>query len=394
MRQNRYYVLVLDGQWRQALSITRSLGRKGIKVAVGDSSKIALSKFSKYCVESITYPDPIKCPDDFIEFLLHFVQQKKIDLIIPASDITVELLSIHKSKFEKFTKIPVPDYDIVIKALDKSLTFRAAIELGIPCPRTYFVKDESEILSLANELEYPAIIKPRRSSAALGYKEVFSKDEFLKQYRTVHKTFQFPIVQEFIPDGGGKYSLSAIFDVRGNLKAYFVHEYLRQFPYNAGVGTYGCSVKNELVLNYGIQLLKALNWYGIAEVEFKTDPRDNIPKLLEINPRFWGMSELAVCSGMDLPYYLFKMVVQNDRTKYTEYRCGQYLRWLLPGEILHFITNPNRSKILKDFFNFFDRNTKYYIISKEDPLPILGIMIVSFLGLFKGQLSKFIFRKV
>ena len=394
MEQDRYYVLVLDGQWRQALSITRSLGRKGIKVVVGDSSIIALSKFSKYCVQSITYPDPVKYPDEFIEFLLRFVQQKRTDLIIPASDITVELLSIHKSKFEEFTKIPIADYEIVSKALDKSLTFRTAIELGIPCPRTYFVEDESEISSIADELEYPVIIKPRKASGALGYKEVFSKDEFIKEYWSVHKAFQFPIVQEFIPDGGGKYSLSAIFDAKGDLKASFVHEYLRQFPYNAGVGTCACSVKNDLVMNYGTKLLKALNWYGIAEVEFKTDPRDNLPNLLEINPRFWGMNELSVCSGMDLPYYLFAMVVLNDRTKYTEYRCGQYLRWMLPGEILHFISNPNRGKISKDFFNFFDKNTKYYIISRDDPIPILGIMITGFLGLFTTQISKFVFRKV
>ena len=382
MEQDRYYVLVLDGQWKQVLSITRSLGRKGIEVLVGDSSKIALTKFSKYCAEAITYPDPLRYPDEFIEFLLHLVQQRRIDLIIPASEITVELLSIHKSKFEEFTKIPLADYEIVVQALDKSLTFRTAIELGIPCPKTYFVEDVSQISPLADRIEYPVIIKPRRATSALGYKEVFSKDDFLKQYWTVHKSFRFPIVQEFIPDGGGKYSFSAIFDARGDVKASFVHEYLRQFPYHAGVGTYARSVKNDSVLNYGIQLLKALNWYGVAEVEFKMDPRDHLPKLLEINPRFWGMCEMAVSSGMDLPCHLFKMVVQNDRTNYTEYRCGQYLRWLLPGEVLHFISNPNRGKISKDFFNFFDKNTKYYIISKDDPLPILGVMILSFLGIF------------
>ena len=382
MDLDKYNVLVLDGQWKQALSITRSLGRKGISLTVGDTSRIALSKFSKYCLHSITYPDPERFPEEFIRFLLHVVQQKKIDLVIPASDLTVEFLSRHKSEFEKFTKIPVPDYEIVRKALDKSLTFKTAIEAGIPCPRTYFIEDISEISQLADELKYPIIIKPRRATGALGYKEIFTKDNFVKEYLAVHKLFPYPIVQDFIPDGGGKYSFSAIFDELGNVKASFVHEYLRQFPYNAGVGTYARSVKKDAVLKYGLQLLKALNWYSIAEVEFKVDPRDNLPKLLEINPRFWGMCASAVCSGMDLPYYLFEMVVLNVRTNYSKYRSGQYLRWILPGEILHFISNPKRREILRNFFNFRDKDTKYYIISKDDPLPILGVLIVSFIGIF------------
>jgi predicted ATP-grasp superfamily ATP-dependent carboligase len=382
MDLNNYHVLVLDGQWRQTLSVTRSLGRRGIKVLVGDSSRIAISKFSRYCVESITYPDPVRNPDNFIEFLIRFLRHKKIDLVIPASEITVELLSIHKSKLAEFTKIPLADHDIVVNALDKSLTFEKAIKEGIPCPRTYTIENESEISTLADKLEYPVIIKPRRSTGALGYREIYSRSDFVKEYMEVHNDFPFPLVQERIPDGGGKFSASAVFNEKGELTASFLNKQLRQFPYDAGAVTYTCSIRDDSILNHGIRLLSSLNWYGVAEVEFKVDPRDRLPKLLEINPRFWGMVEASVCSGMDLPYHVFAMSVLNDRTNYSEYRVGQYLRWLFPGEMLHFISNPERSKISKDFFNFFDKNTKYYILSKDDPLPILGVFLVSIVGIF------------
>ncbi len=40
-------------------------------------------------------------------------------------------------------------------------------------------------------------------------------------------------------------------------------------------------------------------------VEFKLDPRDNTPKLMEINPRFWGSLALAIESGVNFPYLLY-----------------------------------------------------------------------------------------
>ncbi|GBC60933.1 hypothetical protein DENIS_1893 [Desulfonema ishimotonii] len=394
MKNNPYSVLVLDGQWRQALSVTRALGRRGVRVIVGDSSKIALARFSRYCAESVTYPEPVAHPDEFTAFLLDFVRHEKVDMVIPASEPTVELLARYKSAFEPFTCIPLADYDTVLKTLDKSLTFQAMAEAGISCPETWVIRDESEIGPLADTLPFPVIIKPRRATGSLGFRKVASKERFAEIYREVHRTFPFPIVQEFIPAGRGKYSVGIIFDRAGGVKAAFVHKYLRELPCDAGVGTFSCSVRDKTLTDYGIRVLRALSWYGIAEVELKVDPRDGLPKLMEVNPRFWGMSDIAIRSGMDLPWLLFSMAVLDDRTPCTEYREGQYLRWLLPGDILHYISNPDRREIAGDFFRFFDRNTEYYIFSEDDPMPILGVMIVSLIGVFINDEIRMLIKKL
>jgi predicted ATP-grasp superfamily ATP-dependent carboligase len=386
-------VLVLDGQWRHALSVTRSLGKKGIKVVVGSVSKLALSKYSRYCYSKVIYPDPFKFPDDFIEYLVRFSEKEKVDLIIPHEDFTVELLSKHKSRFDQITKIPLGDYRVVSKALDKAQTMKVAIKNDIPCPKTHFIEDEGEVAQVANLLEYPAVIKPRKSAGGVGIAKVFSKDEFMKQYRRIHQVFPFPIVQEYIPGPDTKFNFSAIMDKDGETKASFAMEALRLYPYNGGVGTYARSVRNDTVARYGLKFLKASEWYGIAQVEFKLDPRDNLPKLFEVNPRFWGMTEMAVCSGMDLPYILYKMIVDGDKVEYSEYKIEQYLRWLLPGDILHFLTNPNRRDILKNFFKFFDENLHYAIISKDDPLPSLAMILSSFSVFFDKQMRQLVFRR-
>jgi len=259
--KKKAYVLVLDGQWRHALSVTRSLGKKGINVAVGSFSKMALSKLSKYCCKKITYPDPKKFPEDFIEYLLRFTQQERVDLIIPNDDFTVELLSKHRSLFDKITRIPLSGYNVVSKALDKAQTMRVAIENDIPCPKTYFINDEAEISKVVDILEFPAIIKPRKGTGAVGLAKVFSKDEFLKQYRRIHRVFHFPIVQDYITGPNTKHNFCAILNAKGETKASFVMEHLRLYPYDAGVGTYARSIRNDAITNYGLKFLKALKWY-------------------------------------------------------------------------------------------------------------------------------------
>jgi predicted ATP-grasp superfamily ATP-dependent carboligase len=50
-----------------------------------------------------------------------------------------------------------------------------------------------------------------------------------------------------------------------------------------------------------VALLLALEFHGIAQVEFKRDPRDGTFKLIEVNPRLWEWHGLAAACGVDFP---------------------------------------------------------------------------------------------
>jgi predicted ATP-grasp superfamily ATP-dependent carboligase len=64
-------------------------------------------------------------------------------------------------------------------------------------------------------------------------------------------------------------------------------------------------------------------------VEFKCDNRDGIPKLLEINGRFWGSLQLAVDAGIDFPYLLYRLAVDGDVEPEFTYEEGVCVRWWL-----------------------------------------------------------------
>jgi len=110
-------------------------------------------------------------------------------------------------------------------------------------------------------------------------------------------------------------------------------------------------------------------------VEFKIDSRDGKAKLLEVNPRFWGSLALAINAGVNFPYLLTLVALGLDFPPVVDYKLGHFCRWLLPGDILHFLKNPKRWHLKPSFFQFRRSNLTYDIIDLNDPLPILGNLL-------------------
>ena len=69
-------------------------------------------------------------------------------------------------------------------------------------------------------------------------------------------------------------------------------------------------------------------------VEFKKDYSDNEFKIMEINPRFWGSLDLAIASGVDFPYLLYKMAAEGDIKPIFSYRRGVRYAWIFPMDLV------------------------------------------------------------
>jgi predicted ATP-grasp superfamily ATP-dependent carboligase len=175
------------------------------------------------------------------------------------------------------------------------------------------------------------------------------------------------------------------------VRACFVHRRLRDYPVRGGPSTLRESVRHPQIEELGIRLLRSLQWYGVAMVEFKVDPRDNQPKLMELNPRFWGSLALAIHAGVDFPYLLYKMAMGEEFDPVLDYEVGVRCRWLLPGDILHFLTNPQRFHLTPSFFQF--RGMAYDILSRDDPMPTVGRFLTLFSLLWDGDLRRFLKRR-
>lgn len=380
-------VLVLDGMWNKSLAAVRSFGKKGFYVTAGERTRLATAIFSKYCSRRWVYSSPVISPVNFLNDLEAELKVGKYDVIFPMEFSTQVLLTevANRQMVEKYTRLPFVDADLAKKGNDKAFIMQYARERGIDVPTTYMVNDIEQLAVIAKETAYPVLIKPRNSSGSRGIVYVKEKEELLTLYLKVHKEYPFPIIQEYIPEGGDVYGVGLLFNFQSEIRASFVYKRLRSHPVSGGPSTLRESVKREDIREIAWSFMKSLQWTGIAHMEFKIDPRDGKPKLLEVNPRFWGSLQLAVESGIDFPFLLFRLAMEGDIEPVMDYNAGVRCRWLIPGDLLHFIKNPERLRLKP---NFFDFSTKDDIISLRDPMPVIGRLSSVLMFLYDKEMKR------
>lgn len=71
-------VLVTNGLQSKSLSVVRSLGKRGIRVIVGERTRFHSSGFSKYAAEAVVYPDPLLKSEEFLHWLEKTVNWKGV----------------------------------------------------------------------------------------------------------------------------------------------------------------------------------------------------------------------------------------------------------------------------------------------------------------------------
>lgn len=366
-------VFITDGHWRKTLAAVRALGRTGADVTVGESTRLATAAFSRYCRHVVVYPSPLTRPGAFVSHLERSLARRPYRMLLPMEDETLDIVTRHREVFDRHTFIPAVANATLRLARRKDKILSLAAALGIPTPRTWQVETLEQLDVLKDRLPYPVVIKPRQGAGAEGVAYPRDAAEFVQTYRRTHRTHPFPLVQERIPAEGPGYGASFLMDAGGRVKAAFVHRRLREYPVSGGASTLRESVRYDAVREMGETLLKALNWFGVAMVEFKLDPRDNTPKLMEINPRFWGSLALAVAAGVNFPHLLLRLARGEDFRPVETYQLGKRCRWMLPGDLLHFLHNPQRSRLQPSFFDF--RDTTFDILSVQDPLPTVARLL-------------------
>jgi predicted ATP-grasp superfamily ATP-dependent carboligase len=121
-----YDVFLTDGHWRKTLAATRALGTQGVRVTVGESTRLATATFSKYCYRRIVYPSPLFRPSDFVTFTMSELSRRPYQMLLPMEDETVALFSRHRSELSKWTYLPVPSYEQLRVAQNKEKVLKLA----------------------------------------------------------------------------------------------------------------------------------------------------------------------------------------------------------------------------------------------------------------------------
>lgn len=343
-------VLVTDGGYENALAIVRSLGKRGSYVSTMSNNPHAVCFYSRYCKENILSPEIVD-EEKYEKYLEKILSENKYDLLIPVSTGATLIVAKYKKMLQRYTNLVLPDYEKIVKAMDKKFVYKLSANLGIPYPRTIYPENIKQIESDIKDFHYPIVVKARHQTwfdHLVSY--VFSKEELIDIcIKMKRKTNEFPILQEYI-DGKG-YGFFAIYD-KGKCKRIFMHKRIREIPPSGGASSCAESYYDEKLRDYGEKILDNLEWHGIAMVEFKKQCEKDDYKIMEINPRFWGSLDLAIVSGIDFPYYLCQIAEGKNLEYSEEYDKNVRFQWIFTREIRHITERPSSLKnFLKDLFN-------------------------------------------
>lgn len=302
---------VVIGGEHPGLGIARSLGRRGIPVVIIDDQH-SVSQFSKYATRVVRVKD-LRDERKTIDSVMEVGQRYGLKgwVLFPTRDETVAAFSRHRDRLAKFFRVTTPCWDTVRWAWDKKNTYDRAAELGIPVPRTYNPRTEGELAELYDRL--PLAIKPAVKENffyATGAKawRAETPDQLLSFFRKAILQIRPEeiLIQEIIPgDGQRQYSYCAFFR-DGEAHSTLIAKRMRQHPREFGrAATYVETVKLPAIVELSERFLKAIDYYGLVEVEFKQDPRDGQFKLLDVNARAWGFHSISGPAGVDFPYLLY-----------------------------------------------------------------------------------------
>jgi predicted ATP-grasp superfamily ATP-dependent carboligase len=143
----------------------------------------------------------------------------------------------------------------------------------------------------------------------------------------------------------------------------YAHQRIREYPPEGGASACAVSRRDEELRRYADDLLSALDWHGVAMVEFK-DTADGVPKVVEINPKFWGSLDLAIESGLNFPRALLEL---SAGTREFDFELTPTcVSWPLSGDLTHAWREPRSApEVLEDVISPHVRSN----LRADDPLP-------------------------
>lgn len=295
--------IVTDVKYRMALSLIRDLADHHIPVIACHSGPGRPYAFdSKGVTRTVLLPDAQTEPDRFLQELADLCRScAEPPVVLPVGAKTLGLLCSGQGRaaLDGLCRTCLPDADALDLANDKARLAELARRLRVPVPEEYFPADDAAF----DALPYPVVLKPtcgEKQGLSAEQRYVIARDA--QTARKAYAAFTFdgqpPVVQQYIAGGGIGYSVLA---KGGKIMGSICHKRIREYPLSGGPSTCCTVIDGSFVAEHARNLVKALNFTGLAMIEFKLDEQGN-PFLLEINPRLWGTFPLTRASNSSMGY--------------------------------------------------------------------------------------------
>jgi predicted ATP-grasp superfamily ATP-dependent carboligase len=396
-----YDILILDAGYKQSLAAARSLGRVGLRVAVGecfvecDPTLPVLTFQSRYSACNVQLPSYAADPDAFALAIADFVREHPTRVVLPTGDGVIASLAPYRELLAGLgCVLALAPNDALEIATDKDLTLEVARKLGIEQPKTIRIDCLDDLPGVFAEIRFPLVLKPTVSwTGVSGHRqppiEVVDRDEAASVAEQMLDAGSSVLAQELAT---GRREGVTMFVVDGEVHAACAHVAYRTSPPLGGASVMRASIPLPRDI-YGpaVKLVRAIGLEGVSEVEFRRDA-DGRPLLMEINPRLAGTIENAVRSGVDFPWLIWQWATGLPVDRVERYRAGVRTQWL-HGELRWLKANYQRTgrpdsvppgRALWTVASELVRTRRYDCFDRHDMAPALAEMRYVVTRIFKS----------
>ncbi len=316
-----YKVLVLDNHSAAGIETVQSLGQVRCEIHAACLRRENARCQSRFISRQIELPASNK---QIAESLVDLFRAEDYDLIVPATEVSILAMLSPEIPDEMYRRAVLAPRESVRAALDKQAVWRLAQRLSVRVPSSKIVTPETRPPDA-----FPVVLKPvhsrrNRNGAVQDFSVTIARDLMHWQTTLALKYQDIRVQQQQYISGRGV-GVEMLFE-SGTPRWVFLHERVHEFPLTGGGSSYRKSIElqPELVYSAG-KLLSALDWHGVAMVEFKVTPSGEA-YLMEINPRLWGSLALAVDCGVNFPVGLLCLSTGQPLPLQPKYRTGYFTR--------------------------------------------------------------------
>jgi len=296
------------------LATARLLAERGVEVVIASDRLLAPAMWSRHVARRAKSPAVVRGPADLAAWLCSHGARFPGAVLYPTSDDVAWVIARHADQLSRYFRLYVPPLSALRALLDKSALYEVCTKIGVPTPRTWLPRTETELASLCDG-ERALIIKPRAQLFFSGGKgdRIADRDGALRtwrQYRAARyapgvldelPSLDLPLVQEYEPTATqGTYSISGFVEPSGRILGARASTKLLQ---TARVGVGMCFVATEVdptALRHIAEVAQSVGYFGAFEVEFVR--REGESLMIDFNPRYYGQMGFDIARGVPLPW--------------------------------------------------------------------------------------------
>lgn len=381
----KYPVVVLGKSSTNFLGVIRAFGRKGIPVyTISNGPLKASSNRSRYIRERLLLAEweEAGLQDSLLKLKEKIAGCEKA-IVFPTNDNSLLVYSNIRDQLPDIYIDSTPPRHLVQFSIAKDEFYAYLAERKISHPRSYNLDFIKENIHCINEyLSFPFLLKPAQSHTFVDrfhrkLFEVKDRDDFARFYRVAKEYRLNLLAQEMIP-GDRFYMIYFYISKDKKVTAVAGFRKVRQSPADYGTGSLIESYWDEKLIGKTLDFLRALNYRGIGEVEYKYDPQCNEFKMLEINARTVTFNRLPALLGLDLEYLSYLDAIDALDASQILKPAMVSIKWADLGKDLISLARLKKEKkitlgqILKSYKKL--KVEGYFAL--DDPIPFLNEMRV------------------